>query len=67
MDPLRLSATTIAALILVTFVLGLADIHRRHERVLLGNLGVTHTMLGVFLAGPALAGELTLLLVSSAR
>lgn len=63
-DPVPAAANTAGALILITTLLGLADIHRRHERALLGNLGVSRTTLVALLAGPALIGELTLMIVS---
>lgn len=66
MDPLRLTPMTVLTVVLAASLLGLADIHRRHERAFLANLGVSRTMLVIFLAGPAVAGEIVLLVAASA-
>lgn len=67
MDPVRLAPTAMMTIVLASCLLGLADIHRRHERALLANLGVSRAMLVVFLAGPAVAGEMVLLVAAGAR
>jgi hypothetical protein len=57
-DPMELSVAATMSLVVGTVVLGYADISRRHERILLGNLGITHGMLVMFFALPALFGEI---------
>ena len=51
-----------AALLVVplTAMLGLADVARRGERALLGNLGVSRRRVAVWFAAPAVVGELLL-------
>ena len=59
-DPLRLSATTLIGIVVLTAALGYVDVRRRRERALLGNLGVSPLALGAFLAGPPIVGETAL-------
>ena len=67
MDPLRLPVATTIGLVVFSVLIGVADVHRRHERALLGNLGLSRGMLVGFLAGPPLCGEAILSLVASLR
>jgi hypothetical protein len=62
-NPLSLSFGATVATIAVSGALGLLETHRRHERALLGNLGVTMAMLTIMLVAPALLGELSLLAI----
>lgn len=56
-DPLYLNASSALLLVGISVALGLADIHRRHERALLENLGVSRFARVAFFALPALVGE----------
>lgn len=56
-DPLRLSFAATVFVVVSSFVLGLVDIRRRHERALLENLAVARVTLVVLLSAPAVVGE----------
>lgn len=45
------------AVVILSVALGVVEVMRRHERILLGNLGVDWWQLAGLLAGPALAME----------
>lgn len=62
-DPLRLEPAQIALMIAASLALGLVDVRRRHERALLENLAVTRTILVLLFVGPALIGELAIVLL----
>lgn len=62
-NPLRLEPAQVAVMIGASLALGLVDVRRRHERALLENLAVTRTMLVLLFVGPALIGELAIILV----
>ena len=47
----------IVLVVATVVVLGWLDIRRRHERVLLGNLGIRPLLVTALLAGPAVLGE----------
>ena len=64
-DPLHLSVSSALLLVAICVALGLADVHRRHERALLDNLGVSFFARSVFFALPALIGESALACVAS--
>jgi hypothetical protein len=57
-DPLRVTPWTLCAIVALCAVVSVVELRRRHERVLLGNLGVNAVALGVLLIVPPLAGEL---------
>lgn len=57
-DPLRVTPWTLCAIVALCAAVSVVELHRRHERVLLGNLGVNAVALGVLLIVPPLAGEL---------
>ena len=56
-DPLYLDLPSAVVLVASCIALGLADVHRRHERALLDNLGVSRLARASFFAIPALVGE----------
>lgn len=56
-DPLRITFGMASVVIALTTALGFVDLLRRHERILLGNLGVTWAAQAIMLAGPAAIGE----------
>jgi len=57
--PLLVLAPAAALLVVpLTAMLGLADVARRGERALLGNLGVSRRRVALWFAAPAVAGEL---------
>jgi hypothetical protein len=58
MDPFRLTFATAMLIVGGTVLLGVADVYRRHERALLENLAVSRPVVFVFLAAPAILGEL---------
>lgn len=64
-DPLFLSVLSALLLVAVCIALGLADMHRRHERALLENLGVSRVARVAFFALPALVGEGVIALLDS--
>lgn len=57
LDPIHLPPIAIAQIVFVTVVLCLIDVHRRHERALLGNLAVDYKSLMLLFSGPAIVGE----------
>ena len=59
-DPLRPTAGMTIGIVAVSAALGLLETHRRRERALLGNLGVSLPALALMLAVPAAIGELVL-------
>ena len=56
-DPLSLSVLSALLLVALCIAIGLSDMHRRHERALLENLGVSRFARVAFFALPALVGE----------
>ena len=54
---------TALGLLLLTVILGVVDVRRRRERVLLGNLGVSDLQLASFFALSAVMGELLLAVI----
>ena len=56
-DPVHLTLSTVVLLVATCIALGLADVHRRHERALLENLGVSRFERTAFFAFPAIIGE----------
>ena len=64
-DPLFLSVLSALLLVAVCIALGLADMHRRHERALLENLGVCRFARVAFFALPAFVGESAIALLGS--
>jgi hypothetical protein len=67
MNPFEPSFAASAVVVTIATTLGAVDVVRRHERAFLENLGVSRAMLLVFFAGPALVGELIILLAWIAR
>jgi hypothetical protein len=57
-NPLTFSARSSLLIVIVAMTLGFAQTRRLHEAVLLGNLGVSRTLLAIWFAVPAVAGEL---------
>ncbi len=57
-NPMELSVAATMTMVVGTVALGYADLSRRHERILLANLAITHGMLVTFFAVPALLGEI---------
>jgi hypothetical protein len=66
-DPLRLTFATAMLIVCGAVVVGLADLYRRHDRVLLENLAVSRTVVFVFLAAPAMLGELLIAAAAASR
>lgn len=64
-EPLFLSMLSALLLVAIGIALGLADIHRRHERALLENLGVSRLARVAFFALPAFVGEGAIALLGS--
>ena len=64
--PFALEPIAAVLLIGVATALGLVDVARRGEAVLLGNFGVSRAQLVLWCAAPALLGELLLGLVAGA-
>ncbi len=56
-SPLHLGALASAYIVAACLALGLVDMHRRHDRVLLSNLAVPHLARLAFFAVPAIVGE----------
>jgi hypothetical protein len=67
MDPLRLTFAATMVIVGASVVMGVAEMYRRHERALLENLAVSRTMMFVFLAAPAILGELIISVAASLR
>lgn len=63
-NPLRVSPSAVLYIVVIVGVAGFADLKRRHELALLGNLGVSRGYLVAFFAVPAIAGEMLILLAS---
>jgi hypothetical protein len=57
-DPLRVTPWTVCAVVVLCAAVNVVELRVRHERTLLGNLGVDSFALGVLLLAPPLAGEL---------
>ena len=64
-DPLHLDVSSALLIVAVCIALGLADVHRRHERALLDNLGVSPLARSALFAIPALIGESAVACVAS--
>jgi hypothetical protein len=63
LPPFPVATLTSLHVIVFTGALALADIHRRRERVLLGNLGVSRAVIAGTCALPAVIGEAILTFV----
>ena len=59
-DPVDLTFKAAVLIVSLSVVLGAVDVHRRHERALLENLGVFRTVIFAVLALPAIVGELVI-------
>lgn len=66
-DPFALTVSASLQIVGIIVALGLIDTLRRHERALLGNLGVSFATLALVIGTPALLGELLVRLLASAR
>jgi hypothetical protein len=66
-DPFALTASSSLQIVGIIVALGLIDTLRRHERALLGNLGVSFPMLALVIGAPALLGELVVRLMMDVR
>ena len=66
-DPMRLTLGSIILVLAATIGVGAADILRRHEGLLLANLGVSRATAIAFFALPALFGEIVLGIVGAMR
>lgn len=62
LEPIRLSTAGSIQLVLVTALVAWVDLHRRKERALLGNLGVSRAFIVAICALPAAVGETILAL-----
>lgn len=67
MDPLDLTFETAVLIVAGSVVLGVVDIYRRHERALLENLGASRLVVFVFLAAPAVLGEIIISIAGAFR
>lgn len=67
MDPLDLTFQTAMLIVGGSVMLGIVDVYRRHERALLENLGVSRRLLFVFLATPAVLGEVIISVAAAFR
>ena len=67
MDVLDLTFETAMLIVAGSVVLGIADIYRRHERALLENLGVSRPVIFLFLAVPAVLGEIVISMAAAFR
>jgi len=59
-DPLKLSTTALAEVVVLVVALGWIETRRRREGVLLANLGVSPYLLSGLFAVPGLLGEIVL-------
>lgn len=59
-DLVRLSAAAIPLVVCLTVVVAFVDTRRRHERVLLGNLGIGPVVLASLFAVPPLVAEIAI-------
>ncbi|HKW46882.1 MAG TPA: hypothetical protein VJN70_05535 [Gemmatimonadaceae bacterium] len=59
-DPVRLSASAVAAVIGLTIVLAFVEVRWRQENALLGNLGVSQITLAVLCAIPPVLAEIAI-------
>jgi hypothetical protein len=66
-DPLRFTFAAAMVTVGATVALGVADMYRRHERALLENLTVSRTRFLLFLAVPAILGEIIVSFVATLR
>lgn len=67
MDPLDLTFETAMLIVAGSVVLGVVDMYRRHERALLENLGVSRPVVFLFLAAPAVLGEIIISVAAAFR
>lgn len=63
-NPLAVSPVVILYIVLICAGVNVAEVKRRHELALLGNLGVSYVQLAVFFTVPAIAGEMVLRLIT---
>lgn len=61
-NALKLSTVALVELVLLIVALGWIETRRHREISLLGNLGVSPLVLSAFFAGPALLGEIVVLI-----
>lgn len=66
-NPIRLTFGAIILVIAVVIGLGAADVHRRHERAFLENLGLSRASLVAFFGMPALLGEIVIATAAAMR
>ena len=66
-DPLRVGPLTLGAVVALGVAVSVVELHVRHERDLLGNLGVNSFALCALLIAPPLAGELVLRALGTLR
>jgi hypothetical protein len=62
-DPRRLDPIQTSVVVMATVVVAAVDSHRKHERLLLGNLGISPIAVGAWIATTALLGELAVRLL----
>ena len=62
-DPIRLLPIARMEVVLLSVAIGFLDVRRRHEFVLLGNLGVRRRVLALLFAIPAIVADVVLGLV----
>lgn len=66
-DPLRVTPMTLCAVVALCVAVSVVELRVRHERDLLGNLGVDTIALSVLMIAPPLAGELVLRALGALR
>jgi len=66
-DPLRVPPLTVGAIVALCAVVNVVELHVRHERALLGNLGVDPFVVSMLVTLPSLAGELLLRTIGAPR
>lgn len=60
LGPLPLSFGSAIQVVLLCVIVGFVDIRRRHERALLGNLGLGNAVMALLFVVPAIFGEIIL-------
>lgn len=63
-DPVHMTSGSSIMIVLGTLALCVVDVHRRHEWALLGNLGISRSVLTLIFAVPAIVGELGFAIVA---
>ena len=64
-SPLHMGASASTYIVAACFALGVADMHRQQDRILLSNLAVPHLARFAFFAIPAIVGELVIAAIGS--